>query len=140
MPKFSRRYGYTQIERAFQRERIDDTLRTTLWNVLSISMWDRWEPYNYGYTAESHRINSITRRLWFHYFKRDMVPASKNTETITGDPSANCSTLIFNIPNSSGGAFLSLLSKRFAVSGFAPRTSPIKAGPMRSSVMIFFMI
>jgi hypothetical protein len=72
MPKFSDRYGYTQIERAFQRERIDDTLRTALWNVLSISMWDRWTPYNYGYTEDSQRIHAITERAWFHYFKGDM--------------------------------------------------------------------
>jgi hypothetical protein len=71
MPKFSQRYGYTQIERAFQRERID-ALRTALWNVLSLSMWDRWEPFNYRNTPDSTRINDIAKRLWFHYFKRDM--------------------------------------------------------------------
>jgi hypothetical protein len=88
MPKFSQRYGYTQIERAFQRERIDDTLRTALWNVLSISMWDRWKPYNYGYTAESERINVITRRLWFHYFKRDMDSLPGFKEAAYGQMSA----------------------------------------------------
>jgi hypothetical protein len=72
MSKFSQRYGYTAIERAFQRERVDDTLRTSLWNVLSVCMWDRWKPYDYAYTPDSVRINNIVRRLWFHYFKRDM--------------------------------------------------------------------
>ena len=72
MPKFSQRYGYTEIERAFQRERIDDALRIALWNVLSLSTWDRWKRYNYGYTPDSERINLLAQRLWFHYFKRDM--------------------------------------------------------------------
>lgn len=74
MPKFSQRYGYTEIERAFQRERINDTLRTALWNVLSVCMWDFWEhPSEYhGYSENSQRINIISKRLWFNYFKRDM--------------------------------------------------------------------
>lgn len=72
MPKFSQRYGYTSIEQAFQRERIDVTLQTALWNVISICMWDHWKPYDYGYTADSERINLIIKRAWFHYFKRDM--------------------------------------------------------------------
>jgi AbiJ N-terminal domain 4 len=62
----------------FQRERIDKTLRTTLWNVLSLCMWNKWEPFSeyvtdhYGYNADSQRINSISKRLWLHYFKRDI--------------------------------------------------------------------
>lgn len=74
MPKFSQRYGYTEIERAFQRERINETLRTALWNVLSGLMWDLWEhPSEYhGYSQTSKQINMISKRLWFHYFKRDM--------------------------------------------------------------------
>src|SRR5437016_5153877 len=73
MPKFSQRHGYTEIERAFQRERIDNTLRTALWNVISMSMWDSWKFPDYvGYSEDSERINAISKRLWFNYFKRDM--------------------------------------------------------------------
>jgi hypothetical protein len=74
MPKFSQRYGYTEIERAFQRERIDNTLRTALWNLLSVYIWDLWEHPSeiHGYSETSKRINMLSKRLWFHYFKRDM--------------------------------------------------------------------
>ncbi|MDP3069069.1 MAG: hypothetical protein Q8N18_02220 [Opitutaceae bacterium] len=72
MPKFSDRYGYTTVERAFQRERIDDSLRTALWNVLSMAMWERWDHYAHGYTEDSEQINALTKRLWFHYFRKDM--------------------------------------------------------------------
>jgi hypothetical protein len=74
MPKFSQRYGYTEMERAFQRERIDDTLRTALWNVLSACMWDLWEHPSeiHGYSQNSRRINTISKHLWVNYFKRDM--------------------------------------------------------------------
>jgi len=72
MPKFSERYGYTPIERAFQRERMDETLRIGLWNVLSLSMWGHWElPIN-SYSLESGRINAIAERAWLYYFKRDL--------------------------------------------------------------------
>jgi hypothetical protein len=72
MPRFSERYGYTPIERAFQRERMDKALRTALWNVLSVTMWDKWDYYQYGYTPDSQRINAITHRVWFQYFKADL--------------------------------------------------------------------
>jgi len=74
MGKFSQRHGYTQIERAFQRERVDEALRTLLWNVIKICMWDRWEPYReyVGYSPDSQQINSISKRLWFAFFNRDM--------------------------------------------------------------------
>ena len=80
MARFSERYGYTQIERAFQRETMDVELRTALWNVLSICMWNKWEDYDYGNTADSELIDVITKRLWFNYFKADLdkLPNFKN--------------------------------------------------------------
>ena len=79
MPKFSQRYGYTKIEQAFQRERVDTTLRTALWNIISVGMWDQWKPYSeyvtdygVGYSQDSQRINAISKRLWLNYFKRHL--------------------------------------------------------------------
>ena len=76
MPKFSQRYGYTQIEKSFQRERVEMMLRTKLWNVLSLFIWDKWEQplgnHYTRYTQHSELINILTRRVWFYYFGRDM--------------------------------------------------------------------
>ncbi len=74
MPKFSQRYGYTPTERAFQRERIDETLRITLWNYLSHEMWNLWSPPDrYGiWSSDGRRITDIARRVWIHYFKYDL--------------------------------------------------------------------
>src|SRR6266516_2432126 len=73
MKKFSQRYGYTPAEHMFQRERIDDRLRISIWNVLNVSIWDKWEPSQYGYTSpDSERINALVWRLWFHHFSGDM--------------------------------------------------------------------
>lgn len=80
MPKFSQRYGYTKIERAFQRESIDETLRVAIWNLLSNVIWNLWEPYRYTYTDNSIRINSIAERVWLHHFKKDLdqLPVFRN--------------------------------------------------------------
>ena len=73
MPSFSQRYGYKATEQAFQRERVDETLRLGLWSVMSMCMWDQWEYYDYGYESEqTQKINILFRRLWFNYFKNDM--------------------------------------------------------------------
>lgn len=72
MPRFSDRYNYTPIESAFQRECMDEPLRTGIWNVLSLCIWDLWKPYSYGWEPESARINVMTKRIWFHYLKGDL--------------------------------------------------------------------
>src|SRR5437899_88485 len=72
MAKFSQRYGHTPLEQAFQREAVDSRLRTSLWNVLNLCVWERWEPYEYGSTPDSQRINALLKRVWFHYFKGDI--------------------------------------------------------------------
>lgn len=42
MTSFSQRYGYTSAESAFQRESIDLALRTRIWNVLSVALWNHY--------------------------------------------------------------------------------------------------
>ena len=68
MTKFSDRYGYTKTEKAFQRESIDLELRTKLWNMLKVSIWD-----DHGKnSAKTDRIDMLVKRLWFHYFNADL--------------------------------------------------------------------
>jgi hypothetical protein len=72
MEKFSDRYGYTSVDKVFQRESVDKALRITLWNVLKISIWDDYDPNNYSKEEKSNRIDMFVKRLWFHYFNNDM--------------------------------------------------------------------
>src|SRR3989442_791860 len=72
MPQFSQRYGYTPAEKAFQREVVSGELRTGLWNVLNLCVWERWEPYRYGWTADSERINGLLQRFWIRHFNADV--------------------------------------------------------------------
>ena len=72
MPTISQRYGHTSLESAFQRESIESELRTKLWNVLKVSIWDRYERRNREYDDFTKRIDNMVRRLWFSYFNRDL--------------------------------------------------------------------
>jgi hypothetical protein len=72
MPNFSQRYGYTSVEKAFQREFIDAPLRTKLWNVTKIYIWDNHDPSDYSKNEITNEIDGLVLRLWFHYFNRDL--------------------------------------------------------------------
>jgi len=72
MPTFSQRHGYSPVEKAFQRESIDSALRTKLWNILKVAIWDRYDRRNPEYCELSKRIDLLTRRLWFNFFNRDL--------------------------------------------------------------------
>lgn len=72
MTKFSQRYGYSALEKAFQRESIDTALRTKLWNITKVTIWDDYNHNEYRYREKSERIDGLIRRLWFHFFVRDL--------------------------------------------------------------------
>lgn len=72
MLKFSQRYGYSPLESAFQRESIDSALRTKLWNILKLTIWDRYDSRMRNYDDTTKRIDGMIRRLWFNYLNRDM--------------------------------------------------------------------
>jgi len=70
--KFSQRYGYSPIERAFQRESIDQDLRITLWNILKLTIWDRFDQENLRYDQTSRKIQQLVNQLWFYHFNKDI--------------------------------------------------------------------
>lgn len=72
MPKFSQRYGYTPLEQAFQREAVDEPLRTKLWNILKVTIWDRYDHHNYNTREISKNIDVMLERLWFNFFNKDL--------------------------------------------------------------------
>jgi len=72
MPSFSQRHGYSPLENAFQRESIDAALRTKLWNILKVTIWDRYAPENRRYDETTKRIDYLVQRLWFNYFNHDL--------------------------------------------------------------------
>lgn len=79
MAKFSQRHGYSPLEGSFQRESIDQELRTKLWNILKIAIWDGYDPHSYDHQTKerSAEINYLVQRLWFHFLNRDMDTLSE---------------------------------------------------------------
>lgn len=72
MANFSKRNGYISVENVFQREMVDLPLRTKLWNVLIISFWDKYNYEARHYDENTKRVLNITKRMWFHYFNKDL--------------------------------------------------------------------
>ena len=76
MALFSQRNGIRLLQKAIQRESIDDELRNGLWNVIQITIWNHWKGSSYG----DNRIWDIASSIWIHYFKKtiDALPGSGN--------------------------------------------------------------
>lgn len=72
MPPFSQRYGHSTVYDAFQREQVDFALRTKLWNILKVTIWDRYDNANRRFDDTTKRIDNMTKRLWIHYFNNDL--------------------------------------------------------------------
>lgn len=72
MPRFSQRYGHTPLEGAFQRESVDEALRTKLWNTLKVAIWDNYNHNDYDLQETSQQIDMMVTRLWFHFFNKDL--------------------------------------------------------------------
>lgn len=72
MTIFSQRYGYSPLENAFQRESIDSALRIKLWNILKVTIWDKYDSSMRRYDDNTIRIDNLVNRLWFNYFNRDL--------------------------------------------------------------------
>jgi len=80
MTLFSQRQGYTPIEKALQRESIDDELRNQLWNNLTVCLWNLWTPrdsFGGHRSEESKNVELLFQEYWLCYFKRpldEMLP------------------------------------------------------------------
>ncbi|MDO9054000.1 MAG: hypothetical protein Q7U37_08755 [Gallionella sp.] len=72
MARFSQRHGYSPLEQAFQRESIDEALRTKLWNVLKVTIWDKYDHRDYRFQETNQRIDMMMKRLWFNFFNKDL--------------------------------------------------------------------
>lgn len=73
--RFSQRLGVTPATKLAQRESIDEELRSSLWSLLSIFYWDKYEEYGsgsygrMGYVKNSS-MNQLVFSMWLHYFKK----------------------------------------------------------------------
>ena len=70
MSSFSERYGYKSIKNIIQAESMDDDLRISLWNALSMSYWNE-AVSGHLLSAKSNRsILWLLENIWSGYLKR----------------------------------------------------------------------
>jgi hypothetical protein len=80
--KFSQRVGITPIEKAIQIESIDIDLRSSLWSLLTIFYWDRFDKPKYDSLMcradqiKGSNLDTLFTHMWLDYFKRpiDSIP------------------------------------------------------------------
>lgn len=73
--RFSQRAGLTPATKLAQRESIDDDLRASLWSLLSLCYWDKYERPGTGMYGRSDFVQNsnlypLILTLWLHYFKQ----------------------------------------------------------------------
>jgi len=79
--KFSQRQRILPVEKAIQRESIDDELKNSLWSLLQLFYWDiyngsRYVPTGRGDFIKGCNMEPLITSLWLHYYKMpiDTVP------------------------------------------------------------------
>lgn len=73
--RFSQRIGVTPIKVEIQTEYMDDDLRNSLWNIISIYLFSI-EPYDKPFQTSKYKL--IFNSIWFSFFKEpiDQIPYS----------------------------------------------------------------
>lgn len=74
--KFSERYGHKPARETIQIDSVDPPLRSSLWSLLKIYVWDKvWYTHaNSGayLSAQNDEIKRLCEDLWFNYFKKPL--------------------------------------------------------------------
>ncbi|UYG04950.1 hypothetical protein OCT51_06195 [Halomonas sp. LR3S48] len=73
--RFSQRLGISPVEKAIQRESMDEELRNSLWSLVQGVYWDSYESnrsrmYGRSDFVEGSNLNPLVTSLWLHYFKQ----------------------------------------------------------------------
>ena len=74
--RFSQKKGLTTVRAVIQKDSIDDALRNKLWNVVNISVWDRYQSTGIRSSTRSSNIGPLFCILWNDFFGQpiDTIP------------------------------------------------------------------
>lgn len=81
MPTFSQRHGYKPLEKTLQRDTVDEELRSRLWSLLKLFVWDRWK-HDHRYDRDAQDVEILLDQFWFRHFKR---PIDSRPEMFGGE-------------------------------------------------------
>ncbi len=80
--KFSQRLGIISADKAIQIGSLDEDLRNSLWSLLTIYYWDKFNKHKFDYGSRvdyisGSNLDGIFRGLWLNYFKKpiDTIPS-----------------------------------------------------------------
>ena len=81
MPSFSQRLGYKPVEKVFQRERMGETLRVRLWNLLKLYVWNRFARARHSESENARDVERLVRHIWFNHLGWDLddIPGMSTT-------------------------------------------------------------
>ncbi len=66
--RFSQRLGITSVTKEIQLESMDNDLKNSLWNILTITVLDRIKD-EHSYTWKTNTSEFFSRSLWHNFFK-----------------------------------------------------------------------
>jgi len=71
MARFSERLGFNSLEKAIQRESMDDELRNRLWSALKVVVWDKWtyRPLYQKQLDQKISVERLITNIWINQFK-----------------------------------------------------------------------
>jgi len=72
MKWFSQRKGLKKVRKVIQVDSMDNELRISLWNALTICYW------NHYYSYDEQEMETFLKKIWIYYFK-------KPVDTLAGD-------------------------------------------------------
>ena len=82
MALFSHRKGIRPLQKAVQREAIDEELRNRLWSALKLVIWDNHQsPDLVGrVSGDTRRVLMLVETIWLHHFKApvDTIPGFRS--------------------------------------------------------------
>jgi hypothetical protein len=89
MKSFSERKGLKPIKSIIQVDSMDDDLRNSLWNALSIYNWDIVKPLrrfpsksDFGYLSKQKVVRVLVKLLWRDYFKKSIDALENNWDNV----------------------------------------------------------
>jgi len=88
--RFSERHGYKTLREIIQIESVDEPLRSALWSLLKVFVWDHARHSGGGYGGGyyltgigNEELKKLCRSLWFNYFKKPLDQLDNDwTETL----------------------------------------------------------
>ena len=84
MKSFSQRKGLNPVKSVMQVDSMDEDLRNSLWNTLTLRYWNRVQPSALGgkYLSNDRDVEFLCKLLWLSYFKKPLDNLSNRWDSV----------------------------------------------------------